>query len=312
MCFELLCTSKQPTVIPRDDTPRDAVSGDGLLRPPRQLHCGMRCLPNRVANQQHHLTSNRPTETPHCEPIAWQPGREGSECGVLRLVILQTQKANKRMTRRLFSIVAVVTFFSCITHASIAAPLAYDESVDGDLTSPLLVLDAGINTVSGTVSATGTFEDPLGENVEDGDGPIFHIPDGLMLTRVTFLVGNLTFGPANGTNGTILPRLQGSFASGIGFSVLINPSNVLTGIADKNVQQGEVLDFSSELNLPQVGSNASSHGYLSVSTAELGFEYDSAFTYTWVLEAAPVPEPTTALMASIAIGGVLIIRRRRL
>ena len=60
-----------------------------------------------------------------------------------------------------------------------AAPLIYDESVDGDLNDQTLLLDAGINTISGDWTL-------IYPNVTDKDSFWFTIPQDMELTNVTY------------------------------------------------------------------------------------------------------------------------------
>lgn len=213
----------------------------------------------------------------------------------------------KRMSCNSIRLMPAMICIAIFTSDATSAPLAYDEAVDGDIAGTLLVLDEGTNTISGTVSATGTFDDPQNTNVEDGDSINLDLPAGLVLNRLSFVIGDLSFGPANGANGTILPRIEGFFGGGNSFQTIINPSNVPTGIADRIVSSGEQLEFTNDVPLPLAGDD---FFILSVTTAELGAAYDSSFTYSWVLETAAVPEPSSAILSLAATLGLYLRRSR--
>ena len=77
------------------------------------------------------------------------------------------------------SLLAIAGCLAIMPLTGHAAPLIYDESVDGDLNDQTLLLDAGINTISGdwTLIYPGT---------SDKDSFWFTIPQDMKLTNVTY------------------------------------------------------------------------------------------------------------------------------
>lgn len=77
------------------------------------------------------------------------------------------------------SLLVIVGYLSIMPLTGHAAPLVYDESVEGDLNEQTLLLDAGINTISGewTLIYPGTV---------DKDPFWFTIPQNMELTNVTY------------------------------------------------------------------------------------------------------------------------------
>lgn len=175
-----------------------------------------------------------------------------------------------------------------------AAPIAYNEVVGGDLAEespwePSLLLGVGINTVSGSAFWNTTTD------AADFDSFRFRIPVGTKLVGISFtseLVGSSTagylfidtfldtFNPI-----TLLAR---EFIYVIGDPGPPSPGTLSSALP---LFAGEYLLFQGSLGA--------------------GSSHSTSWTYTWVLEVVPVPEPSGMLVLAGALAALGVARRRR-
>lgn len=193
-------------------------------------------------------------------------------------------------TRLLSSLVAGIAAAVFATTSS-AAPLAYQESVSGDLPGigvlPILTLDIGSNTVSGTTGFP--VEPPL-----DFDSFAFMIPVGSVLVSASVqlmdVAGNtgdfviaswrLYSGSSTADSGTLIELLEASSPG----------SDALT-------------------------STPLGAGLYNFTALGLGVSLVSLANYTFTLtlrEAQAIPEPGTLLLAGLALAGLASTRGRRI
>ena len=196
---------------------------------------------------------------------------------------------------RSFALTAIGVAMACAAGRAFALPFAYDESVDGDLPSisgaPLLLVDTGANTVSGTT----TFATPGAAVAADpSDAFRFVVPDGEAVTSIRIAMSLLPVGA--GTFVSTHWILLGALDAPLAVQLVPIPS---TGLAM----------FSSVLPL-DVGN------YAIALDAQLGTlnpgEFWSA-SYAITLEAAPsqIPAPPTLALFAVAMLGLGLLRKNR-
>lgn len=185
-----------------------------------------------------------------------------------------------------------------------AAPLAYDEAVQGDLSNsgpgPLLTLDIGTNTVSGKTGARAFLEGCCLQSSADFDDFQLSLPAGLTLTaiQVSFVLHNSGAGSPG-----VAYQIYDDYPAGgwffapdplIGFGFGSSPVNV---VSDKLPRSGpDILAFREEA----ISCDCTA-----------GEGYDLGYTWTFTVVAAAVPEPATAALFSAALAGVALTRKRR-
>ena len=193
-------------------------------------------------------------------------------------------------TRLLSSLVAGIAAAVFATTSS-AAPLAYQESVSGDLPGigalPILTLDIGTNTVSGKFGRTVD----AGIIKDDSDSFAFTIPAGAVLT------GSFTWGNSAGNvDGGVV-----TFANWLLFS---GSATAYGGTFLGSLSPGEAF--------PQLGGglyNFTSDGFFS---SPRGVTALADYTFSMTLAATQgVPEPGTLLLAGLALAGLAATRGRR-
>jgi len=185
-----------------------------------------------------------------------------------------------------------------------ATPLAYNEAVSGDLPEnppfPVLSLDVGANTVSGTSFVNFPVGGP---NSADFDSFEFSVPANTQLVGITY-----TPTVTNDTSGDTTLRMEAfvddvpvtkSFAcqefyiinkTSIGPTCLVPPTN--TFAAALPLDAGTYLLFEGQFQPTNFG--------------------ETDWNYTWSLTVAPIPEPGSIalLSAGLTILGAMMWRRR--
>jgi PEP-CTERM motif len=167
-----------------------------------------------------------------------------------------------------------------------AAPLAYSEAVSGDLPSftiaPLGALDTGLNTVRGRTCFTADGSCQWG----DFDSFRFTLSPGLVVQRIS-----LDF------TTTLLP--SSSWAR-TGFELREVGPNLLLDSEDFNLlgPAGSVSAFGGVL--PLIDSGQFAIEQRSLARTGPGWFAD----YTWSIQVAQVPEPSTLALLVLAIGGM--------
>jgi hypothetical protein len=186
-----------------------------------------------------------------------------------------------------FRVIASVLVAALLVAAPAStSPITYDESVDGDLTSPfnaplkLLLFDSGINTVSGRLGVSGDF-----------DSFAFSIPIGLGLVSASVELVDVA-GDVEGV-GWFFRRGQ----------IEWNHGQFLQTVAADSPGTTELL-------VPQPdGLFTLSQFAIQYSTPEGVADY--RFTFDVGELPVPVPEPEIVALMSIGLTGLKIVRRRR-
>jgi hypothetical protein len=185
-----------------------------------------------------------------------------------------------------------------------ATPLAYNEAVSGDLPEgspfPVLPLDVGVNTVTGTSFVNFPSGGP---NSADFDSFEFSVPTNTQLVGITY-ASTVT----NDTSGDTTLRMEAfvddvpitkSFAcqefyiinkTSIGPTCLVPPGN--TFAAALPLDAGTYLLFEGQFQATNFG--------------------ETDWNYTWSLTVDPVPEPGSiaVLSAGLLMLGAIMWRRR--
>lgn len=215
------------------------------------------------------------------------------------------------MRRRIFAAAVTAILSAAAAGAANAAPLAYDESVGGDLDLPgsVLMFDDGLNTVRGTVGIVDfPFPTPSDIDVDTFD---FVVPTGSELFTVKLIYEALVFQD--------ILNLTAGFSLREGFTPLeFTPTSTLV---TNNVQ---VLPLPNMFDFLNAGLPRPAGTYrFSGGTGSSGLADNHFATLTWRAEFLVLPEGTTpmgvvpvpAALPLMATGALLLvaagIRRRR-
>jgi hypothetical protein len=184
-----------------------------------------------------------------------------------------------------------------------AVPLAYDEAISGDLAYPYqtLNLDAGLNSIRGTVTWDITFQ------FGDFDTFFFTVPEGMELTAFSFTLSAIT-------NGNRRTRAQ------IGLYAYPGFVNVATGwLPLFNTSDGMLLS-----RQPGQGLGAGLYQLFTGSIVEPDRSTFAKFAYQFQMNVrslaplpdptptpTPVPEPATLSLLALGLAGAGVRFRAR-
>jgi hypothetical protein len=187
-------------------------------------------------------------------------------------------------------ITAIATFGAIPAGAS---PLAYNEAVSGDLPEsasfPVLPLDVGVNTISGTSFVNFP---PGGPNSADFDSFEFSVPANTRLVGISY-----TSTVTKDTTGEPTLRME----------AFVDPASLITSFACQEfyiINQNSIgptclvppgNTFAAALPL-DAGTYLLFEGQFQASNFA-----ETDWSYTWSLTVAPVPEPPSIALLSIGL-----------
>jgi hypothetical protein len=173
-------------------------------------------------------------------------------------------------------------FAAALTSFASAAPITYIESVSGDLSGlapAVFTLDEGLNTVSGTTGFTSS--------TNDFDSFAFVVPDGLQVNGIKVIISDIS--------GDFDDAIWGLYHGG-------------TGLNEGTRLQFVTVPAPGSFSVPAVPLPAGSYNFSAARNDFTGSPVSA--DYTFIIDAAPVPEPATSLSA-LAIAAALAFHRRR-
>ncbi|MPY68886.1 MAG: PEP-CTERM sorting domain-containing protein [Alphaproteobacteria bacterium] len=191
---------------------------------------------------------------------------------------------------------AVSALAALAAGAANAAPITYDEAIDGDLTQFMsLTLDTGVNTV------TGTFNFLPGDN----DNASIVVGPGKRLVGVTLDILGFT------TTGT-LSLSEARFGGGL---YALPSVTVINALEATLIEHGVTLATSASLDL--FSGDLADGRYLGGFTGGIATSgsgtLDVAYRWTYVVDdaTAAVPAPASGLLLAAGLAGLGRIRKRR-
>ena len=195
------------------------------------------------------------------------------------------------MNRLLIASLVVLASLTVFTRSASAAPIAYQESVSGDLPAtgaplPTFTFDIGSNTISGNTSAAGF---PL---VSEIDSFAFIVPAGMEVTSATVSATVVTFPPVFANPDIVWFVRRGSANSSTG-------TFIESFIASTGASGGTHTTLSNVPLLPNTYN----------VTALDGLNAPTSTTYTFTFTVAAVPEP--ASLATLGLASLALLARRR-
>jgi hypothetical protein len=209
---------------------------------------------------------------------------------------------------RAFAAAVMAAQLALFAPLSLAAPVAYDEFVSGDL-SPVgqpattLALDTGVNTIKGTMTFIDLVHaDGSQEFVIDMDQVVLTLPLGLALYKASV---ETAFTDVTGNTRTFEWEwylVYNNFSQQV-----MTCYGLLSAVSCPTVSPsgGSLWD-----GYPYTDSSL----YISygggMQAVDWGRDFGGSFSYTLSLEVAPVPEPEVAAMMLAGLG--LLARRTRM
>jgi hypothetical protein len=212
-------------------------------------------------------------------------------------------KLKVKITKSALRSGALAAMLALMAGSASAGTLTYIEAVSGDLPEssnfPILALDVGVNTVSGT----GSVNFPVGgPNSADFDSFKFTVPTGTVLTAITY-TSTVTLDTTNepslrmeafiDTLGPLVAVACQEFyiinQPATGPTCLVPPGNTFN--SPLPLGAGTYLLFEGQFQPTQFG--------------------ETDWNYTWTLTVQAVPEPAsiTLMCAGIALLGMAAVRR---
>jgi hypothetical protein len=199
--------------------------------------------------------------------------------------------------------------FAVITQPAVATPLNYNEAVNGDLPGappyPVLPLDVGVNTVTGT----SDFDAPSLNSISaDFDDFEFTVPTGTQLVSFTFTsnVTSVSGSPAWLRIETFIDTGDGSTALACEEEWVINqPAFSPACLVPPSAPDGT---FANALPL-DAGTYLLAMGQFAASNLSV-----TDFSYTWALTVDSIPEPTgaaTLFSGLVGLGSLRFLSRRK-
>ena len=213
----------------------------------------------------------------------------------------------KKFLKSQFFLLSSIIIVAISSQGSYAAPITYDEAVDGDLPnqsgSPSLppsvffTFDIGVNSFTGTMIWGGAGV----PGAQDTDIVPFIIPSGLELISVTYSVFNL-----RGDSDLVLTNQ---------YLYVYNSSYGNRSVIGSEVHTAPFSNLPYFVSLMPLSEGIYSANHVGATfsppiTFNTYAEWDWTFEFT-VGDGNPVPEPATILLLGSGFIGIAIFRRKR-